>query len=209
MARAIATSCCTASECDAELRSRVDVEPEVGQAAARRRAASRRQSIAPKRRGSPAEPDVLGDGQVRQQVDLLVDRADAGGAARRAAIEKRTGSPPSRISPASRRSGTGRAARCSVDLPAPFSPISECTSPGNIAEVDVVERRLRPKRTVAPEDLEDRRRAVRPCSPSCRASCSPCQARSAWRITADAPSTWRARRSLAARRRTRAAGRRS
>ena len=43
-----------------------------------------------------------------------------------------------------------------VDFPAPFSPISECTSPGNSRKSTPSSAASAPKNTVAPVELQDR-----------------------------------------------------
>ena len=93
-----------------------------------------RQLTMPKRvkRSSCAEIDVFGDRQVEQQRLFLEHHADAvrGGVARvahaqRLAVERQR---------AARRAGSVPAStRISVDLPAPFSPISPTTSFGRIS----------------------------------------------------------------------------
>ena len=88
-----------ASGCRAASRDRARAR--AAASASRAAARIRRQSMKPNRRGSRPEHDVLGDRQVGQQVDLLVDRADARPAGRRRASRTTTGSPSSRIEPAS------------------------------------------------------------------------------------------------------------
>ena len=48
----------------------------------------------------------------------------------------------------------------SVDLPAPFSPMSECTSPGNMRKSTPSIAASAPKRTVAPVSSQQRRGVV-------------------------------------------------
>ena len=83
-------------------------------AAARSRTA--RQRTRPAVRGQPPERDVLGDGQRRGVLELLVDHADAGGARRRSASGASSVSPPISISADVRRVVAGedpaRASTC-------------------------------------------------------------------------------------------------
>ncbi len=75
-----------------------------------------------------AEHDVLRDRQAGHQVQLLVDGGDAGGVGGLRRARTPPGAPSQMISPAS-----GRCAPAStlirVDLPAPFWPSRQCTSP--------------------------------------------------------------------------------
>ena len=85
-----------------------------------------------------AHEDVLGDRQVGEERRLLVDDRDAR-VARPARRAWSNGSPPSVIVPASRRC-TPASTLTSVDLPAPFSPTSACTSPAREPQRRTVER---------------------------------------------------------------------
>ena len=81
-----------------------------------------------------ADHEVLGHGQVREQLGLLVDDRDA------VAIEARcpTDAPSSSISPRRRRVSPARILM-SVLLPAPFGPATPRISPGAGLEVEAVE----------------------------------------------------------------------
>ena len=140
-ARAISTSCCAAERQIADASPRVDgrLAPpsdhrerrEGGGGAAGELAATHEAEA----RGLDAEEDVLGDGEVGAERELLVDHGDAcaarvvrAGAGDRA--RRRGGSRPRPW--AARRRGF----LSSVLLPAPFSPTSAWISPGRDAEVD-------------------------------------------------------------------------
>ena len=98
-----------------------------------RAARARRRSASP-RRTKPsaarlvAEEDVLRHRQPVDEVELLVDRGDARPASRPAGWRSRPARPPSSISPASGRCAPA-STLISVDLPAPFCPSRQCTSP--------------------------------------------------------------------------------
>jgi hypothetical protein len=81
----------------------------------------------PEAGGLVAEHDVVGDGQARHEVELLVDGGDPGGVGGLREANDTT-SPAKLTSPAS-----GRCAPAStlirVDFPAPFWPSRQCTSP--------------------------------------------------------------------------------
>ena len=123
-----------------ERRRRIDVEVQGSNtAAARRRIAG--QLIVPNASRFPAEHRVLGDREVRHQVDLLVHGADPGSLRlRRTAHVDRLAA--SRISPESARY-TPVSVLISVDLPAPFSPSRACTSPGR-SRIDTSSRARTP-----------------------------------------------------------------
>ena len=117
----------------------VDVETEIRQRLTRFAPHPTPIDAAPSTR-LPPEGDVLGDGDIRQQVDLLVDRADAGQLCIMRRPELHDLSHRSRAFPSSR--GIAPViALMSVDLPAPFSPIKEWTSPGNIRKLNAVDGR--------------------------------------------------------------------
>ena len=107
----------------------IDRRADARRAAPRARPARSRQST---RRHAPAalerQRDVLGDGQVGEQRRLLVDRGDAERARRR---RRHVRDRRRRRSRACRQSGCSAPVMIliSVDLPAPFSPTSACTSP--------------------------------------------------------------------------------
>ena len=84
----------------------------------------------PEAPGFPAEHDVLGDREVGHQVDLLVHGRDAGLLGLRRPGERDVARPRTEMDPESIEYTPVRAL-IRVDLPAPFSPISACTSPGN------------------------------------------------------------------------------
>ena len=88
IAREIATSCCTASECDGQRRLRVDVEVDASRRCSRAALRVRRQSTTPGPAHLVAEHDVLRDRQVVAEVDLLVHGADPGGLRLRGAGER-------------------------------------------------------------------------------------------------------------------------
>ena len=117
-----------------------------------------------------AERDVLGDRDVRQQVDLLVDRADArllGVVRRREAhrLARRSAARPRS------RGSAPVIALMSVDLPAPFSPMSEWTSPGNMRKSTPSIAASAPKRTVAP--VSSRSGAASSITPLCVRAAAP------------------------------------
>ena len=108
-----------------------------------RRAASRRIARAVdepgQRVGSRPRKMFSATERCGDQVELLVDDADA----RRLGVPRAVGSRPPRRRAGSRRrpAGTRRSgSSSSVDLPAPFSPSSTCTSPALQLERHVVER---------------------------------------------------------------------
>ena len=72
--------------------------------------------------------DVLGDREIGKERRLLIDRRDAEGTRRVRIDDARTSRPPTASVPASARSAPVMIL-ISVDLPAPFSPTSACTSP--------------------------------------------------------------------------------
>ena len=86
-----------------------------------------------------AEEDVLGDARSGDQVELLVDRRDAVRRSRRAAWPARPARPSQTISPSS---GWWAPASTliSVDLPAPFWPSRQCTSPARTSRSTPSER---------------------------------------------------------------------
>ena len=145
-------------------RGRVDVEAEAGEHLLR---------VSPHRgpvdQAEPArlaaERDVLGDGDVGQQVDLLVDRARSRRAARRAATPNRTVGRPGAGRPRV-RSRAPVIALIRVDLPAPFSPMSEWTSPGNSRKSTPSSAASPPKCTVAPVSSAEAGRSTRPLWPT-------------------------------------------
>ena len=108
-----------------------------------------------------AEGDVLRDREVRQQVDLLVDRADAGllRLVRRAEPDR-----PSRRAAARPRTAASAPviALIRVDLPAPFSPMSECTSPGNSRKSTPSSDRVGAEPHRRPGELQQRASVHRP-----------------------------------------------
>jgi hypothetical protein len=125
-ARASATICWMAMEQEESWRE-TSMSTSSRARAARARSRMRPQRIAPEARRLAAQADVLRHREVRDEVDLLVDRADAAGLglAREAG---RMACPAS----ASRRRRAGRrpvSTLISVLLPAPFSPISAWISP--------------------------------------------------------------------------------
>ena len=82
---------------------------------------------APEAPGLERERDVLGDGEIREERRLLVDRRDAQ-RSRCDRVHARLRGPETISVPASGVSAPVMI-RMSVDLPAPFSPTSACTSP--------------------------------------------------------------------------------
>ena len=132
--RASSISCCRPIGSEPMRALRIDVDAEARRAARARRATMRAPvDDAEPRRRLLAEKDVLGDGEVGHDAQLLMHHADAGGQriARRAEVHL-----------AARRSSCGRRySRCtpamifiSVDLPAPFSPTRPWISPARSAK---------------------------------------------------------------------------
>ena len=98
----ISTRCCCPTVMSADQRVRVDDEAEL-LATARAPASPRARSSSSSRArvGSIAEHDVLGDRHHRDEHEVLVHHPDSGARSRPSAELKVTGSPCSRISPAS------------------------------------------------------------------------------------------------------------
>ena len=95
--------------------------------------ASRCRRRAPRPARIAAGEDVLRDRQVRAEVDFLVDGADAQLLRVHAASAAGSARPVSSMLPAS-GAYTPVSTLISVDLPAPFWPISACTSPARRRE---------------------------------------------------------------------------
>src|SRR4051794_16173255 len=77
---------------------------------------------------------------------------------------KRTLAPSSHSSP-SERGSAPVIALIKVDLPAPFSPMSECTSPGNSRKSTASRAASAPKYTVPPASSSTGVVSIRPLSP--------------------------------------------
>ena len=84
------------------------------------------------------QEDALGDAQVRHEVELLVDRRDTA-LQRPGRVTLRERFAENRISPLV-GSIAPETHLISVDLPAPFGPSRQCTSPSSDVEVDPLER---------------------------------------------------------------------
>ena len=123
---------------------RVDVEPELREHGG---PGSRiRRWMTARATGLPAQRDVLRDREVGQQVDLLVDRGDPGPLC---VVRRRGRDLEGDISPVANGSAPVMAL-IRVDLPAPFSPMSEWTSPGKTRKSTWSSAASAPKCTVAP-----------------------------------------------------------
>ena len=131
------------------------------------------------------EGDVLGHREVREQRQVLVDDLDA----------QRLGQRPGRAARAPRRrsrSGCPGRARCtpatsliSVDLPQPFSPTRQCTSPGSTSQSIRSSAITPPKRLLTP--VSRRNGAIggivvagAPCGAPSRCVRGPCRPARRW-----------------------------
>ena len=167
-ARAMLTICCAAADSvPTSAVGRISGWPSRASSSRGRRGWPRPVRVKPEPGELVAEEDVLGDGEAGDQVELLVDRRDAQASWRPAGRSATTGSPRQVIAPAS-----GWCAPAStlirVDLPAPFWPSRQCTSPARTSRSTPSERADAGERLDDAVHLQQRRRPRR-----CRTSVTP------------------------------------
>ena len=154
-ARASSTSCRSATLSEATELVRVEVDVVALQQLARGRAGAAAVDQAEAAlREFAAEKDVVGDAELGDRAELLIDDGDAGVRASRGAWRSEAAAPSSRIAPALAGSVPARMF-ISVDLPAPLAPQTAWTSPASRGKIHMVERQHSGKPAGQPARLQE------------------------------------------------------